>query len=497
MRGLRVCVGIVVLVVAIAGAQGSPRAVQAATNRAWVGGASGNFFVASNWSPAGVPNEGDVLIFHQASNGNAHNITVFGTMSDMPRIASITTDIETLHITGAMTITKSVFIESSQRQITFDSLYVDADAGEFSMPPIPYMAYPGAIVVSDTLRIRGTLSVHGGESSVKRLVGNGLVTENGGHIVFEDLTDFSGTISGAANARLVFTKAAFEATCDRSGTRLLMDATTTVWLESSCTQAFASIEGNGTIEQAPTTSGTIPLQITDGRGIFNGSFGANAAVAIECCGTGSQRLGGDLSKMLQLDVTGGFLVAEDLTLANGTITNVGNGASFGGFGLLGNVAINKGTLLMGGGIGNFQSLLFTSSGNATFQVSGPDAAGIGQAHTKGVLDLGSASNAGTAGTLSVQFKNGFVPAVGQQLTLFTGASDVQGTFKGLPEGAVANLGGYSFKITYKGGASGHDVVITRQASTATPTPTATPTSTLPPGGNLKYRRFMPVVGRDG
>jgi hypothetical protein len=359
------------------------------------------------------------------------------------------------------------------------------------------MAYPGAIVVSDTLRIRGTLSVHGGESSVKRLQVNGLVTESGGHVAFEDLTDFSGTVSGAANARLVFTKQAFDATCDRSGTRLLLDATTTVWLESTCVQAFASIEGNGAIEQSPATSGTIQLQITDGRGIFNGSLAANAPVALECCGTGSQRLGGDLSKALQVDVTGGSLVAEDLTLASGTITNVGNGASFGGFGLLGNVAVNQGTLLMGGGIGNFQSLLFTSSGNATFQVSGADAAAIGQVHTKGVLDLGSASNAGTAGTLSVQFKNGFVPAVGQQLVLFTVASDVQGTFTGLPEGAVANLGGYSFRITYKGGASGHDVVITRQASTSSPTPTATPTSTPPAGGGLKYRRFIPVVGRDG
>lgn len=495
MRGVRVFVGIVVLVVAVATAQGAPGTARAATNRAWVGGTSGNFFVASNWSPAGVPNEGDVLIFHQASNGNAHEITVFGTMSDMPRIASITTDIETLHITGAMTITKSVFIESSQRQITFDSLYVDADAGEFSMPPIPFMAYPGTVVIQNKLLVRGAVNAHGGALTVNELAGSGLITVSGSSVAFKNAEDFSGTIDARQKASLNFDAIDFAARCDRSAMRIVLDATASLRLSPGCLHAFASLEGNGQLTpwQAPTVS----FALMDAQGLFNGSVDFRQPVALECCGTGAQRLGGDLRAVTEIDVMGGSLVAENLTLGNGTITNVGSGASFGGSGNLGNVAINQGTLLMGGGIGNFESLLFTSSGNATFHVLGVDAAGIGQVRMKGVLDLGSASNAGTAGTLSVQFKNGFVPAVGQQLALFTGASDVQGTFKGLPEGAVANLGGYSFKITYTGGASGHDVVVTRQASAASPTPTATPTGTPSPGGSLKYRRFIPVVGRDG
>ena len=51
-----------------------------------------------------------------------------------------------------------------------------------------------------------------------------------------------------------------------------------------------------------------------------------------------------------------------------------------------------------------------------------------------------------------------------------------------------------FTITYKGG-TGHDVVITRQAGAATPTPTATPTATPTPGP-AKFKRFVPMVARD-
>ena len=97
---------------------------------------------------------------------------------------------------------------------------------------------------------------------------------------------------------------------------------------------------------------------------------------------------------------------------------------------------------------------------------------------------------------------GYSPPAGQAFTLITGASGLSGTFsnaqdgKPLPEGAAFTAGGMQFKITYKGGA-GHDVVITRQAGAATPTPTATPTATpTPTPGSAKFKRFVPMVARD-
>ena len=48
-----------------------------------------------------------------------------------------------------------------------------------------------------------------------------------------------------------------------------------------------------------------------------------------------------------------------------------------------------------------------------------------------------------------------------------GIDPVVGTFKGLPEGATANLGGAQFRISYTGG-TGNDVVLTQLTTTPPP-----------------------------
>ena len=465
-----------------------PRA-EAATNRAWVGGASGTFDNPNNWSPKGVPVDGDVLIFHGASNGNAYRIDVFANMPNL-RIASITTDIEELWFSGPVRVTKSVFVEKNQRTVTFGSLSLDSPNVEFSAPPIPFMAYPGAIVVTDTLVVGGTLSVHGGLTKLDHLTGNGLITLHGTDFVAKDFAQFSGPISAADGSEMTLLKSDFTDVCDRSHVKLLFDATSKATFDPSCTQVFASLEGPGKIGRIFGTSEPVNLKLVSAAGTFNGSIDyPQASVSLECCGTGAQRIGGDMAGLIQVNVTGGSLNLEDGLLHAGTITDVVNGASLGGFGIFGNVSVDNGTLAPGGGAANFDSLSFTSSGGASFAIGGSDPASIGQVKTKGLLDLGSASNAGTAGELNVQFVNGFVPPVGQPLVLIAGASEVQGTFKELPEGASATFGGYTFKITYLGGASGHDVVLTRLAGPGTPTPPA-------PNPSLKYRRFVIFVGRD-
>src|SRR5205823_10387061 len=73
----------------------------------------------------------------------------------------------------------------------------------------------------------------------------------------------------------------------------------------------------------------------------------------------------------------------------------------------------------------------------------------------------------------------YVPAFDDQFTIVqnNSGSAVTGTFNGLPEGATITAGGDSFRISYQGGASGHDVVLTYLALTTTQVSTAPQTST--------------------
>jgi N-acetylneuraminic acid mutarotase len=84
-----------------------------------------------------------------------------------------------------------------------------------------------------------------------------------------------------------------------------------------------------------------------------------------------------------------------------------------------------------------------------------------------------------AGGLQV-FLNGFAPHVGDQFTVIAdqGSNQVNSTFAGLPEGAQFVAGGYLFQISYAGGSSGRDVVLTaiRVATTTAVTASADPSA---------------------
>ncbi|WP_079435627.1 DUF4347 domain-containing protein [Zoogloea sp. LCSB751] len=87
----------------------------------------------------------------------------------------------------------------------------------------------------------------------------------------------------------------------------------------------------------------------------------------------------------------------------------------------------------------------------------------------------------TGSTLSFTLKTGYVPTVGDHLTLIDnqGSSAVVGTFSGLAEGSTLTAGGASFQISYVGG-TGNDVVLTRLAPPADPPTPTVPTPQPPP-----------------
>ncbi|HEV3341571.1 MAG TPA: choice-of-anchor Q domain-containing protein [Pirellulales bacterium] len=123
----------------------------------------------------------------------------------------------------------------------------------------------------------------------------------------------------------------------------------------------------------------------------------------------------------------------------------------------------------------------TMASSLTFQSGSTFVAAINGASPDSGYDqvvvTGSGSTINLAGaTLNASRLASFVPNVGETFTIISNQTGnaILGTFAGLPEGHIIDLGGVTFSISYQGGASGHDVVLT---AVATLTVTANPTST--------------------
>ncbi|WP_374484784.1 autotransporter-associated beta strand repeat-containing protein [Zoogloea sp.] len=181
-------------------------------------------------------------------------------------------------------------------------------------------------------------------------------------------------------------------------------------------------------------------------------------------------------------VTAGTLALQGdanstLTGYNGQIT-VSSGASLAGSDWLNDTLTiaSGGKLTLGvtgtnDGVGHF-----TIDSGANLVVGGTlemNAAGA-SSYDQIVVQNGAVTLTGS--TLSFTLKSGYVPTVGDHLTLIDnqGSSAVVGTFSGLAEGGTLTVGSASFQISYVGG-TGNDVVLTRLAPPAAP-----PTPTEPP-----------------
>jgi len=123
------------------------------------------------------------------------------------------------------------------------------------------------------------------------------------------------------------------------------------------------------------------------------------------------------------------------------------------------------TLTLGGAITNFESIQvqsgsLTLGGQLSLALNGSTAgapAGFGQlvfSAATGALVLDSGA--------SLDIVLGFTPSFGETFDIinFTSGGTLSGTFAGLAEGATFTVGGQEFSITYQGGVSGHDVVLT-------------------------------------
>jgi len=107
----------------------------------------------------------------------------------------------------------------------------------------------------------------------------------------------------------------------------------------------------------------------------------------------------------------------------------------------------------------------------SFAINGATAGtGYSQLDATGSVNLGGS-------TLTGSF--GFTPAAGETFTIIKSTAPIVGTFYGLPEGASVTRGGVAFTISYAGGSSGDDVVLTSGAAKTISTTTSLSSSANP------------------
>jgi len=504
-------VGLVVAALFVTEAQSA----HAATTRQWTGAVNLNWNTPGNWSPAGVPANGDSVVI----GGNAYARTLVNdvpgellldtlTMSNAVRLEGnrlgISRRIDYLGDDGNFSLRLPIVIRGDDVTISLPTLVT-----LFLGNPGPDAA-PNALIASDGTRV----TVSGGELTLGLGVPAGIVGR--GQIILDDADgNFFHTFPSFAGKILV--KSGSKAWIGPSSGGGCSSAANTAFVLAggemlvSCPVAARSLEGIGKVDLS--FEGRL---ILGGAGFsaFDGEFVGGASTGLICCGSGVQVTSGASPNFRgNVLVSGGKFVLDGATVAPASSFTVQGppGAVFpilptlAGFGQFGDTILTDATLdfranddYSSFGLARFPNLQFAPSVNVRYRITGPIAgSGFSQIVLTGQLVLDNAK-------LDLDFAD-YTPPVGQSFTLVTGASALLDTFAfpaladpQLSEGEVFDVGALKFKITYQGGASGHDVIITRQAAAgATPTATATATPTTTPSPSpLKFRRFLPFVVKE-
>jgi hypothetical protein len=232
------------------------------------------------------------------------------------------------------------------------------------------------------------------------------------------------------------------------------------------------------LQQGPVTFGSLAGSVSGATINFNaialtaGGDNSNTQYAGVLAGSGSlTKAGVGIFTLTGTDTySNGTAVAGGILLVNGSLSAAGavtvnSSATLAGTGTVGSANVS-GILAPGNGVGIFHAggVTVNSSGTFSVQLNGTTAG-------SGYSELVAGSSVDVTGsTLSVMVANGFNPSVGTPFDILVNNSGagITGTFAGLAEGATFVAGTVPFTITYAGGITGHDVVLTR-ASSAPPT----------------------------
>jgi autotransporter-associated beta strand protein len=233
-----------------------------------------------------------------------------------------------------------------------------------------------------------------------------------------------------------------------------------------------TLSGNGVGGMGALYSMTGPSPYVFSSWVGPITLASNATVGIAQGGTltlggvlsGSGRLtekGGSNSQLVltaKNTYTGGTVVQSGVLVVNGTIgaVTVLTGAQLSGTGRTGDVTLSGGTLrpgTPGQDPGTLQTGKVTFSGASTLSVTLNASGGDTQIVAGGGINLNNAH-------LQISLDGTPVKGTFFELIINNSADPTVGTFAGLPEGSILTIGMLRLQISYKGGASGKDVVLT-------------------------------------
>jgi len=427
----------------------------------WDGGGANNLWSnATNWVGDVAPQPGDDLLFPPgASQDYSQNDfpvnTILNSIAFSGSSYSISGNTIALNAgiiatnTGAVTINNPLILNSNQTFV----IHVGAN----SISLLGAIDTNGKELAFDvelsTLHVQSAITGTGG-----------LVKTGSGSVLLYASNSFSGPVQVLDGYLSAYHQHALGTT--NGGTTIA-----TGGILSFLNQVVSSepLALGGTLRSSGGGSKTLngPLTITESNATVVVNIGAPLTINGVISGTG----GFTKTSVDTLTLTADNTYTGTTTVNGGTLWVNGSqpaspimfsGDVLGGTGTLGSVTVTgpyAKTLAPGSSPGLLACGNLVLDSTATFQVelNGLTAgSGYDQLHVNGPVSLGNA-------TLGVSL--GFLPAPGTSFIILDndGTDAINGTFNGLPEGAVLNVGGNKLRISYVGG-TGNDVELTLEFS---------------------------------
>ncbi|MBS4065114.1 MAG: T9SS type A sorting domain-containing protein, partial [Chitinophagaceae bacterium] len=414
--------------------------IPAATTYTWAGGATGAWTTSSNWSPVGVPGNGDAVIFN---NGTSVTVTAVPSVN-LRSITMTSTGAVVWQGSGSRTInvgftgaTNPVFSLAANKQFslsgTANDITINIESG--------YSA-----TISGTIVFSGTASV---SHQLKAESASAITFQNGS--LFQAQTNFSGHPFGASgvNGSVIFQSGAiFE---QYSGSNPF---------GTGATDNIVVFQTGSWYKYKNTSTGATP--VSSGRTFANYEYDNGISRTI----TGTSAIVMDnlviTSGTLNFNMTGtpGHSIKGDITIASGATLNFAPSSA-------GTVNFNGSSeqYITVNGIG-----LITTGANSTLTVSANSTLNfVGESYVGGsgtfvlqsnsAIGIGSASGITTAGTNAGNVRTATRTFISDATYIYNGAyNQVTGT--GLPLTINNNL-----RIANTGAAGNNTVTLTTDNTT--------------------------------
>ena len=458
--------------------------------RTWVGLGKDNLWSdAQNWAGGVAPQSGDTVVFSGSSATSTTNydlpsgvvlnsIVLSGANFQIGGgTLNVSTSIDASQAIGPNTIQANVNLAGSVEILSGASQLTFAAPINLNANTLTFDAGSGNVIVESTLTGTGGMILTEGTLT---LAGTGTNTITGTVRVDAGVLQLAQTSGNAITGKLIVGSSqgnAGSASVIFLASNQIADAANVCVNASGLlnlagqSNSFSALSlAGGDVESGSgiltldgnlaATSGTSTLGGNVnliGSRTFTVATGASLSVTAIIAGSGTFVKAGAGTLILSGVNTfaGTFSLSAGTMILNGSLLNsqvvVQSGAVLGGTGKAASLSLQGGSYQPGTSSGSL-----TVQGSALIGSGSQFCANLSSAGSNELVSTGQITLTGSILKLSLNY----VPPSGTTFTIASAAQGIVGTFAGLPEGSVLTLNRVSLSITYHGGSSGNDVVLT-------------------------------------